>query len=67
MDYETKADPLDAVFEEAVPAVSVTRPVLSGMPVRCCRDCCTWHTVGEHSGHKRAEKGRAKCDAGRGG
>lgn len=30
MDYETKADPLDAVFEEAVPAVAVTRPVLSG-------------------------------------
>ena len=30
MDYETKADPLDAVFEGAVPAVAVTRPVLSG-------------------------------------
>jgi HK97 family phage major capsid protein len=30
MDYETKADPLDAVFEEAVSAAAVTRPVLSG-------------------------------------
>jgi HK97 family phage major capsid protein len=33
MDYETKADPLDAVFEEAVPASVVTRPVLSGARV----------------------------------
>jgi hypothetical protein len=30
MDYETKADNLDAVFDGAVPAVAVTRPVLSG-------------------------------------
>jgi len=30
MNYETKADPLDAVFEGAVPATTVTRPVLSG-------------------------------------
>ena len=36
MDYETKADPLDAVFEEAVPAAAVTRPVLSG--TRGCAD-----------------------------
>jgi hypothetical protein len=30
MDYETKADNLDAVFDGAVPAMAVTRPVLSG-------------------------------------
>ena len=30
MDYETKADILDAVFDGAMPAVAVTRPVLSG-------------------------------------
>jgi HK97 family phage major capsid protein len=30
MDYEIKADNLDAVFDGAVPAVAVTRPVLSG-------------------------------------
>lgn len=30
MDYETKADPLDAVFEEAATIAAVTRPVLSG-------------------------------------
>ncbi len=30
MDYETKADPLDAVFDEVVSAAAVTRPVLSG-------------------------------------
>ncbi len=30
MDYETKADTLDAVFDGAVPAVAVKRPVLSG-------------------------------------
>lgn len=30
MDYETKADPLDAVFDGAVPASAITRPVLSG-------------------------------------
>jgi HK97 family phage major capsid protein len=30
MDYETKADPLEAVFESAVPAAAVTRPALSG-------------------------------------
>jgi hypothetical protein len=30
MDYETKADPLEAVFESAVPAAAVTRPGLSG-------------------------------------
>ncbi len=30
MDYETKADPLDAVFDGAVPAAAITRPVLSG-------------------------------------
>jgi HK97 family phage major capsid protein len=30
MDYEIKADPLDAAFEEAVTVAAVTRPVLSG-------------------------------------
>lgn len=30
MDYETKADPLDAVFEGAVAATAITRPFLSG-------------------------------------
>lgn len=30
MDYETKADNLEAVFDGAVPAVAITRPVLSG-------------------------------------
>ena len=30
MDYETKAAPLDAVFEDACAEVAVTRPVLSG-------------------------------------
>jgi HK97 family phage major capsid protein len=33
MDYETKADPLDAVFEGAVSATAVMRPVLSGARV----------------------------------
>ena len=33
MDYETKADALDAVFEGAVAAAAVTRPVLSGATV----------------------------------
>jgi HK97 family phage major capsid protein len=33
MDYETKADALDAVFEGAVAATAVTRPVLSGASV----------------------------------
>ncbi|MEY4502630.1 MAG: hypothetical protein RIS52_2520, partial [Pseudomonadota bacterium] len=32
MDYEVKADPLEAVFEDAiVPAAPITRPVLSGV------------------------------------
>jgi HK97 family phage major capsid protein len=30
MDYEMKADPLDAVFDAAVPAAAVMRPALSG-------------------------------------
>jgi HK97 family phage major capsid protein len=30
MNYEVKADPLEAVFENAAPVVAVTRPVLSG-------------------------------------
>lgn len=30
MSYETKADPLDAVFDGAVAAAAITRPVLSG-------------------------------------
>jgi HK97 family phage major capsid protein len=30
MNYEVKADPLEAAFENAAPAVAVTRPVLSG-------------------------------------
>lgn len=30
MDYETKADALDAVFEGAVAAAAVTRPVCRG-------------------------------------
>mgnify|MGYP000016822551 FL=1 len=33
MDYETKADALDAVFEGAVAASAVTRPLLSGATV----------------------------------
>jgi hypothetical protein len=33
MDYETKADALDAAFEGAVAATAVTRPVLSGATV----------------------------------
>lgn len=30
MDYETKADPLDAVFEGTTAEIAVTRPILSG-------------------------------------
>ncbi len=30
MDYEVKADPFEAVFEELAPVVAVTRPILSG-------------------------------------
>ncbi len=34
MNYEVKADPLEAAFEHAAPVVAVTRPVLSGGTVQ---------------------------------